>query len=149
EQQIVNIPVAESLTGFFSQFTLPDFGAIANPQVWVVAITIAVVASLDTLLSVEAIDKLAPYKMATPTSRELKAQGMGNMISGLIGGLPVTQVIVRSSVNMQSGGVTKMSAVAHGVLMFICVLAIPNLLNLIPLASLAAVLFVVGYKLAK
>src|SRR5690606_34795373 len=80
---------------------------------------------------------------------ELKAQGMGNMISGLIGGLPVTQVIVRSSVNMQSGGVTKMSAVAHGVLMFICVLAIPNLLNLIPLASLAAVLFVVGYKLAK
>lgn len=149
EQQIVNIPVAESLTGFFSQFTLPDFGAIANPQVWVVAITIAVVASLETLLSVEAIDKLDPYKRVTPTNRELKAQGMGNMISGLIGGLPVTQVIVRSSVNMQSGGVTKMSAVAHGVLMFICVLAIPNLLNLIPLASLAAVLFVVGYKLAK
>lgn len=149
EEQIVNIPVAESISGFFGQFTLPDFSAIANPQVWVVAVTIAVVASLETLLSVEAIDKIDPYKRLTPTNRELKAQGVGNMISGLIGGLPVTQVIVRSSVNTQSGGVTKMSAVAHGVLMFICVLAIPNLLNLIPLASLAAVLFVVGYKLAK
>lgn len=149
DSQIVNIPVAESVAGFFGQFTFPDFTALGNPQIWVVAATIAVVASLETLLSVEAIDKLDPYKRVTPTNRELRAQGVGNMLSGLIGGLPVTQVIVRSSTNMQSGGVTKLSTICHGVLMFCCVLAIPQLLNLIPLASLAAILFMVGYKLAK
>ncbi|MCB9282712.1 MAG: SulP family inorganic anion transporter [Lewinellaceae bacterium] len=147
--QVVNIPVAESLSGFFSQFTFPDFSQWANPQIYVVAITLAVVASLETLLSVEATDKLDPQKRVTPTNRELLAQGAGNIVSGLIGGLPVTQVIVRSSANIQSGGRTKASAFMHGVLLLISAMAIPNLLNLIPLASLASILLVVGYKLAK
>jgi len=149
KEHIVSIPIAESAPDFFKQFTLPDFSAIVNPEIWVVAITLAIVASLETLLSVEAIDKLDPHKRITPTNRELKAQGIGNMISGLIGGLPVTQVIVRSSANVQSGGVTKMSAILHGILMLMCIILIPRFLNLIPLASLAAILIVVGYKLAK
>jgi MFS superfamily sulfate permease-like transporter len=147
--QVVNIPVSESIVGFFGQFTLPDFTQITNPQVYVVAVTLAVVASLETLLCVEATDKLDPFKRVTPTNRELKAQGVGNVISGLIGGLPVTQVIVRSSANIQSGGRTKASAFFHGILLLLCVMSIPHVLNLVPLASLAAILFVVGYKLAK
>ena len=147
--QVVSIPVAESIGGFFQQFSLPDFSQWANPDVYVVAFTIAVVASLETLLCVEATDKLDPEKRVTPTNRELKAQGVGNIISGLIGGLPVTQVIVRSSANIQSGGRTKTSAIIHGFFLLITAMAIPNLINLIPLASLAAILFVVGYKLAK
>ncbi|MBK3517876.1 SulP family inorganic anion transporter [Carboxylicivirga marina] len=147
--QVVAIPVAESISGFIGQFTTPDFSQIMNPSVWVIAATIAIVASLETLLCLEATDKLDPQKRVTPTNRELKAQGIGNVISGLIGGLPITQVIVRSSTNIQSGGKTKMSAILHGVIMLLCALAIPKVLNLIPLASLAAILFVVGYKLAK
>lgn len=147
--QIVSIPVADSIGGFFSQFTFPDFSQWANPQVYIVAATLAVVASLETLLCVEATDKLDPQKRVTPTNRELLAQGTGNMVSGLIGGLPITQVIVRSSANIQSGGRTKASAFFHGVLLLVCVMAIPAVLNLIPLASLAAILFMVGYKLAK
>lgn len=147
--QTVNIPVADSIMGFFGLFTLPDFSQIANPAIYVTAMTIAVVASLETLLCVEATDKIDPYKRVTPTNRELKAQGLGNMLSGLIGGLPVTQVIVRSSANIQSGGRTKASAIIHGIILLVCVIAIPFLLNLIPLASLAAILFLVGYKLAK
>ncbi len=146
---LVSIPVAESLSGFFSQFTIPDFANISNPQVWVVGATLAVVASLETLLCVEATDKLDPHKRVTPTNRELKAQGIGNMVSGLIGGLPVTQVIVRSSANIQSGGQTKAAAFFHGIFLFAAVLIIPNFLNLIPLASLAGILLVVGFKLAK
>jgi MFS superfamily sulfate permease-like transporter len=149
DQQVVNIPVAESLGGFFGQFTFPDFSQWNNPQVYVIAVTIAVVASLETLLCVEATDKLDPQKRVTPTNRELIAQGTGNMISGLIGGLPVTQVIVRSSANIQSGGRTKASAFFHGILLLISAMAIPKILNMIPLASLAAILLVVGYKLAK
>ena len=114
-----------------------------------VAVTIAIVASLETLLCVEATDKLDQHKRVTPTNRELVAQGAGNMVSGLIGGLPITQVIVRSSANIQSGGQTKMSAILHGVLLLACALLIPSYLNMVPLASLAAILFVVGYKLAK
>ncbi|MBX2816242.1 MAG: SulP family inorganic anion transporter [Saprospiraceae bacterium] len=148
-EQVVAIPVAESLSGFFDQFTFPDFSQLANPQVYVVGLTIAVVASLETLLCLEATDKLDPMKRVTPANRELKAQGLGNMLSGLIGGLPVTQVIVRSSTNIQSGGKTKMSAIMHGIILLLCVMAIPKILNLIPLASLAAILFLVGYKLAK
>jgi MFS superfamily sulfate permease-like transporter len=148
-KQIVSIPVADSLTGFFQQFTFPDFSQIANPQVYVVALTIAVVASLETLLCLEATDKLDPQKRLTPTNRELTAQGIGNMVSGFIGGLPITQVIVRSSANIQSGGRSKASAFFHGVLLLLSAMAIPKVLNLIPLASLAAILFVVGYKLAK
>ena len=147
--QIVSIPAAESIAGFFGQFTLPDFSQIGNMNVYVIALTIAVVASLETLLCVEATDKLDPQKRVTPTNRELIAQGAGNMVSGLVGGLPITQVIVRSSANIQSGGKTKASAFFHGILLLVCVMAIPKLLNLIPLASLAAILFMVGYKLAK
>ncbi len=147
--QVVALPIASSWEGFLALFTLPDFSQIANPGVYTVAITLAVVGSLETLLSVEAIDKLDPQKRLTPTNLELKAQGIGNMFSGLIGGLPVTQVIVRSSANVQSGGKTKAAAFIHGILLLVSALAIPGLLNLIPLSSLAAVLIVVGYKLAK
>ena len=148
--QLVNVPVADSIDSFFSNFTFPDFaGALANPQIYVTAIVIAVVASLETLLCVEATDKLDPYKRVTPTNRELKAQGVGNIISGLIGGLPTTQVIVRSSTNIQSGGRTKASAVIHGFLLIATIVLIPHILNLIPLSTLAAILLLVGYKLAK
>lgn len=147
--QLVALPVASDLSGFFNQFTLPDFSQITNPEVYVIGITIAVVASLETLLCVEATDKLDPQKRVTPTNLELKAQGVGNMISGLIGGLPVTQVIVRSSANIQSGGKTKAAAFIHGILLLGCVALIPVVLNMIPLASLAAILIMVGYKLAK
>lgn len=147
--QVVAIPVAENLSGFFNQFSFPDFSQLTNPKVYVVAITLAIVASLETLLCLEAADKLDPEKRVSPANRELKAQGIGNMISGLIGGLPITQVIVRSSTNAQSGGKTKMSAIFHGFILLFSALAAPKLLNMIPLASLAAILFVVGYKLAK
>lgn len=149
DEHLVRIPVADSVSGFFGQFTMPDFSKWNNPQVYVIAMTMAVVASLETLLSVEAIDKLDPDKRVTPTNRELMAQGAGNIISGFIGGLPITQVIVRSSANVQSGGKTKASAFIHGIFLLVSVMVIPKVLNLIPLASLAAILFVVGFKLAK
>ncbi|MFT4663483.1 MAG: MFS superfamily sulfate permease-like transporter [Polaribacter sp.] len=148
-EQVVKIPVPESLGGFLNQFTFPDFSQITNPAVWITGMTIAVVASLETLLCLEATDKMDPFKRVTPANQELKAQGIGNVISGLIGGLPITQVIVRSSTNIQSGGRTKMAAIAHGVIMLLSAMVIPFVLNLIPLASLAAILFLVGYKLAK
>jgi len=146
---LVSVPVPDDLDSFLGQFSLPNFAAIGNPAIWITAFTIALVASLETLLCVEATDKLDPRKRVTPTNRELIAQGTGNMLSGLIGGLPVTQVIVRSSANIQSGGKSKMSAIIHGFLLLISVMAIPMLLNKIPLSVLAAILFVVGYKLAK
>ena len=148
-EHLVQLPEASGFAEFFSFFTMPDFSNITNPEVYVVALTIAVVASLETLLCVEATDKLDPYKRITPANKELIAQGVGNMASGLIGGLPITQVIVRSSANIQSGGKTKASAVMHGSLLLLSVIAIPGVLNLIPLASLAAILIMVGYKLAK
>lgn len=147
--QLVSVPIPEDTASFFGQFSLPNFGAILNPDIWIVAFTIALVASLETLLCVEATDKLDPEKRVTPTNRELLAQGTGNILSGLIGGLPITQVIVRSSANIQSGGKTKMSAIIHGFLLLISVILIPRLLNMIPLSVLAAILFIVGYKLAK
>jgi len=148
-EHLVNIPVASSLSDFFNQFTFPDFSQLRSPNVYIVALTLAIVASLETLLCVEATDKLDPNKNVTPTNRELKAQGIGNIISGLIGGLPVTQVIVRSSANITFGGKTKLSTILHGCFLLICVLTIPAILNRIPLATLACILFVVGYKLAK
>ena len=148
-EQVVAIPVPESISGFFGQFLFPDFTHITNPAVWITGLTIAVVASLETLLCLDATDKLDPFKRVTPANQELKAQGIGNILSGLIGGLPITQVIVRSSTNIQSGGRTKMSAIFHGVILLVSAMAIPTILNLIPLASLAAILFLVGYKLAK
>jgi MFS superfamily sulfate permease-like transporter len=146
---LVAIPVTEGLDGFMSQFTTPDMTAFANPAIYTIGITMAVVASLETLLCVEATDKLDPYKRVTPTNKELWAQGAGNVVSGLIGGLPITQVIVRSSANIQSGGRTKASAFIHGALLLICAYAIPKVLNMIPLAALAAILLIVGWKLAK
>jgi len=147
--QVVRLPVSNNLMEFFGQFTLPDFSAITNFEVWKIAFVLAIVASLETLLSVEATDKLDPYKRVTPTNRELKAQGLGNVISGLIGGLPITQVIVRSSANISFGGKTKMSSILHGIFLLISAITIAGLLNMIPLASLAAILIMVGYKLAK
>jgi MFS superfamily sulfate permease-like transporter len=147
--QVVRLPVPDSIAGFFGQFTFPDFTSFSNPAVYKVAFVIAIVGSLETLLSVEATDKLDPLKRVTPTNRELKAQGLGNMISGLIGGLPITQVIVRSSANITFGAKTKMSAIMHGFFLLISAISIASLLNMIPLASLAAVLLMVGYKLAK
>jgi MFS superfamily sulfate permease-like transporter len=129
--------------------TFPDFSQFTNFKVYEIAITLALVASLETLLSVEATDKLDPYKRNTPTNRELKAQGVGNIVSGLLGGLPVTQVIVRSSANINSGGRTKLSTITHGVILLFSALLIPKYLNYIPMASLAAVLLLVGYKLAR
>ena len=148
-QHLVSVPVPDSLDSFLGQFSFPNFGAITNPEVWVTAFTIALVASLETLLCVEATDKLDPHKNVTPTNRELLAQGTGNILSGLVGGLPITQVIVRSSANIQSGGRTKISAIIHGLLLLISVILIPTLLNKIPLSVLAAILLIVGYKLAK
>lgn len=147
--QVVRLPVANSLTEFLTFFTFPDFTAITNFKVWEVAVVLAIVASLETLLCVEATDKLDPYKRVTPTNKELKAQGLGNVLSGLIGGLPITQVIVRSTANITFGGKTKMSTILHGVFLLISAITIAGLLNMIPLASLAAILIIVGYKLAK
>ena len=146
---LVSVPVPDGFDSFIGQFSFPNFSAITNPEIWIVAFTIALVASLETLLCVEATDKLDPHKNVTPTNRELLAQGTGNILSGLIGGLPVTQVIVRSSANIQSGGRSKMSAIIHGFLLLISVILIPTLLNKIPLSVLAAILLIVGYKLAK
>lgn len=146
---LVSVPVAGSFSAFIGNFTFPEWGAITSLDVWVVAITLAIVASLETLLSVEATDRLDPFGRKTDTNRELFAQGAGNLLSGMIGGLPLTQVIVRSSANIQSGARTRMSTILHGILLLICVVAIPHILNLIPLAVLATILFVVGYKLAK
>lgn len=148
-KHLVQLPVPNSPAEFISFFRLPDFTAITNGNVYVVAVTLAVVASLETLLSVEATDKLDPQKRKTDTNRELKAQGVGNMISGLIGGLPITQVIVRSSANINAGGKTKMSAVFHGVILLLSAILMPRLLNYIPLAALACILLMVGYKLSK
>lgn len=149
EDQVVRLPVPDSIAGFFGQFTFPDFSAFSNPNVYTMAFVIAIVGSLETLLSVEATDKLDPVKGITPTNRELKAQGLGNILSGLIGGIPITQVIVRSSANITFGAKTKTSAILHGVFLLISAIFIAGLLNMIPLASLAAILLMVGYKLAK
>lgn len=149
QEHLVSLPVSGSLAAFFGQFSFPDFGHIWNPNIYLVGITMAVVASLETLLCLEATDKLDPYKRVSPANLELKAQGIANIVSGFIGGLPITQVIVRSSTNIQSGAKTKASAISHGILMLLCAMTIPHILNMVPLACLAAILFLVGYKLAK
>ena len=146
---LVNVPMAKDTASFLDQITFPNYDAITNPKIWVVALTVAIVASLETLLCIEATDKMDPQKRVTPTNRELLAQGTGNMLSGFLGGLPVTQVIVRSSANIQSGARTKLSAIVHGILLLFFVMLFPQLLNMIPLSVLAAILFTVGYKLAK
>lgn len=145
----VNLPVLNSISEIGTILKTPDFSAFKNPQVYVIAATIALIGSLETLLSVEATDKIDPEKSITPTNRELKAQGVGNIVSGLIGGIPITQVIVRSSANVNAGVKSKASTVLHGVLLALSVLLIPGVLNMVPLAALSAILFLVGYKLAK
>lgn len=146
---LVSVPVPDGFDSFINQFSFPNFSVITQMDVIITGFTIALVASLETLLCVEATDKLDPHKRVTPTNRELLAQGTGNIVSGLVGGLPITQVIVRSSANIQSGGKTKASAIIHGFLLLISVIVIPRILNYIPLSVLAAILFIVGYKLAK
>jgi len=146
---LVSVPIPDTFDSFIGQFSFPNFQVIVRPEIWITAFTIALVASLETLLCVEATDKLDPHKNVTPTNRELLAQGTGNIISGMIGGLPITQVIVRSSANIQSGGRSKLSSIIHGFFLLISVILIPRLLNMIPLSVLASILFIVGYKLAK
>lgn len=148
QDHLVSLPVPKSFNDFTGQFSLPNFAEIARPDVWVVALTIAVVASIETLLCIEASDKLDPLKRYTDTNRELLAQGTGNILSGLLGGLPMTSVIVRTSANINSGGRTKTATIAHGILLLLAVVSIPMILNKIPLACLAAVLLMIGYKLA-
>ncbi|MCA5004434.1 SulP family inorganic anion transporter [Sphingobacterium bovistauri] len=145
----VSIPVVSSFNEFLGLFIFPDFTQIGNKEVWIVAATIAIVASLETLLSIEAVDKIDPFKRNSPTNRELLAQGIGNMSSGLLGGLPLTSVIVRSSANANSGGRTRQAAILHGIWLLVALLAIPALINYIPLACLAAILLHTGFKLAK
>ncbi len=149
KEHLVSLPVPKSLDDFKNLITMPDFGGFTNPKVWIVGATIAIVASIETLLCIEASDRLDKQRRITDTNLELKAQGIGNLVSSFIGGLPMTSVVVRSSANANAGATTKMSAMIHGVLLLVCVLTIPVVLNLIPLATLAAVLILVGYKLAK
>lgn len=149
DTHLVQIPVVNSPGEYLNFLSFPDFSQILNPEVLIVAFTIALVASLETLLSVEATDKLDPQKRVTPTNRELFAQGIGNVTSGLIGGLPITQVIVRSSANVQSNAKSKISTILHGVYLLLAVLALAPLMNHIPKSVLASVLIIVGYKLAK
>jgi len=147
-EHLVTVPTPSNLEEFGSMFYFPDFSAITDYRVWTVAITIAIVASIESLLCVEATDKMDPHKGRTPMSRELVAQGIGNIFSGLLGGLPITQVIVRSSANIDAGAKSKNSAIIHGALLLIFVLAIPGILNMIPRSTLAAVLLLIGWKLA-
>lgn len=149
KDHLVSLPIPTSFEEFKLIIVTPNFAGVTNPQVWVVAITIAIVASIETLLCIEASDRMDVQKRYTNTNVELKAQGIGNMISSLLGGLPMTSVVVRSSANNNAGAKSKMSAIIHGVLLLISVLAIPAILNKIPLATLATILILVGYKLAK
>lgn len=148
-QHLVSLPVPQSFEDFSHLVTLPDFNGFTNPKVWIAGATIAIVASIETLLCIEASDRLDMQRRITDTNRELKAQGIGNLISSFIGGLPMTSVVVRSSANANAGATSKTSTIIHGMLLLICVLSIPVVLNLIPLATLASVLILVGYKLAK
>ena len=148
KEHLVSLPVPTTLEEFKNIIVTPDFTEISNSKVWIVAITIAVVASIETLLCIEASDRMDALKRYTNTNVELKAQGIGNIISALLGGLPMTSVVVRTSANNAAGAKSKMSAIIHGVLLLVSVLTIPLILNKIPLATLAAVLLLVGYKLA-
>lgn len=145
---LVSVPTPKNFTEFKAQLLLPDFGAFNDYRVYTVALVIAIVASIESLLCVEATDKMDPDKGRTPMNQELKAQGIGNIFSGLLGGLPITQVIVRSTANMSSGAKSKNSAIIHGIFLLVFVIAIPGVLNMIPRATLAAILLLIGYKLA-
>ncbi|MCF8450956.1 MAG: SulP family inorganic anion transporter [Taibaiella sp.] len=146
---LVNLPIASTAAEFFHQFSFPDFSGFKSYKVWEIGVVIAIVASIETLLCIEATDKLDPQKRYTSTDRELKAQGIGNILSGFLGGLPVTSVIVRSSANLNAGAKSKAATIIHGVLLLVCAASIPFLLNMIPKAALAAILIFTGYKLCK
>jgi MFS superfamily sulfate permease-like transporter len=146
---LVNIPIAGNMSAFIGQFTLPDFSQWQNPQVYTVALTLCAVASIETMLSLEAVDRIDPLKRRSNPNRELRAQGIGNFIAGMLGGLPITSVIVRSSANVNASARSKASAIFHGLLLLVCVALIPKVLNMIPLSVLAAILLLTGYKLAK
>jgi len=146
-KHLVQLPVAKNVNEFLKYFAQPDWSFLSNKNMYGIALTIALVGSLETLLSVEATDKLDPEKRKTPTNHELKAQGVGNVLSGMLGGLPVTQVIVRSSANINAGAKTKLSTIIHGLILFVSVVFLSKWINLIPLTSLAAILILVGYKL--
>ena len=148
-EHLVSLPSIQGVAGFIQQLTFPDFSQYANPKIYTIAITIAVIASLESLLSLEATDKLDPFKRVASTNQELKAQGIGNLISGMLGGLPMTAVIVRSSANVNAGGRTKVACFFHGILLLLSVMFLSRYLNYIPLASLACILLLTGYKLAK
>lgn len=148
-QHLVDLPVPQSFVDLVSQFSVPNFAVVADPGFWGISLTLAIVASLESLLSLEAADRIDPYKRISPPSRELWAQGAGNVVSGFLGGLPITSVVLRTSANVQAGGRTWKAAFVHGALLLASALLIPQLLNQIPLASLAAILIMVGYKLTK
>ena len=147
-EHLVQLPTASSASEFFGQFTFPEFSAFTNPAVWITAATIAAVASIETLLCLEAGDKMDPMKRFSSANTELKAQGVGNMLAGLVGGLPMTSVIVRTTANINAGAKTKISAITHGILLLLAVILIPGLLNRMPMACLAAILIMIGLKLA-
>ena len=147
-EHLVTLPKAASIGDFINQFSTPNFAGFSNPQVWITGITIAIVASIETLLCLEAGDKMDPYKRYSNANTELKAQGVGNILSGLIGGLPMTSVIVRTTANINAGAKTKFSAIVHGLMLLLTVILIPGILNMIPMASLAAILLMIGWKLA-
>lgn len=149
QTHLVTLPIADSFHEFKNLFIFPDFSGLTNLNVWTLGITIAVVASIETLLCIEAADKMDKSKRITDTNLELKAQGIGNLLSSFIGGLPMTSVVVRTSANVNSGATHKFSSIIHGLLLLLCFITIPFLLNKIPLATLAAVLIIVGYKLAR
>jgi MFS superfamily sulfate permease-like transporter len=147
-QHMVQIPTIAPGQSIFSIFDFPDFSVLANPKIYGIAATIALVASLETLLNLEASDRLDSAKRVSSTNQELIAQGVGNVLSGMVGGLPVTSVVVRTSANIYGGAKTRMSTIFHGLLLVTAVFLGGPLLNLIPLSCLAAVLIMVGYKLA-
>ena len=147
QSHMVSFPRATANLSIFDIIVFPDFSQWNNWLIYKIAITLALVASLETLLSIEAADKIDPFHRLTPVNHELKAQGVGNVVSGLIGGLPITSVIVRTSANIAAGARTKTSVVVHGILLMVSVLLFPDFLELIPLAALAAILLMVGYKL--
>ena len=149
KDHLVQIPVPSGINEFLGLFRFPNFSVILKSEVIITAVTLAAVASIETLLCIEAVDKMDPLKRVTNPNRELKAQGVGNIVSGLLGGLPITSVIVRSTANLNAGAKTKMSTILHGVLILVCVILIPGILNMIPLGALAAILLMTGYKLAK
>jgi MFS superfamily sulfate permease-like transporter len=148
QEHLVTLPTASSFSEFFGQFHTPVFSGFTNPAVWITGATIAIVASIETLLCLEAGDKMDPMKRFSSANTELKAQGIGNILAGLIGGLPMTSVIVRTSANVNAGAKTKLSAIAHGVFLLLAVVIIPGLLNKIPMACLAAILIMIGWRLA-